>query len=202
LAALLRRRLAELTGLSETELRGLLRSGEPPRGGADAAPAQGPAPARRPAPKARQAPSLVRELIQGLLLQPAMARRVAVPEPDDGTPDGAALTALVRFCAAGEHPLSTAGVLQHFAGSPHERVLTEAIVAAEDHRISEEQAAEHLRAGALRYWEQAKRAGRPVAPAREDDAVDATPEETERLRQLELVRRATGREPSRGTRSG
>jgi hypothetical protein len=52
----------------------------------------------------------------------------------------------------------------------------------------------------LRYREQAKRAGRPVAPAGEDDAADATPEETERLRQLELVRRATSREPTRGTR--
>jgi DNA primase len=201
LAALLRRRLSDLSGLPETELRGLLHAEPPPRAGGDAAPPNLGIPAsRRPPAKARQAPSLVRELIQGLLLQPEMARRVGVPEPDDGTPDGAALTALVRFCSAGEHPLTTAGVVQHFAGSPHERILTEVLVAAEDHRISEEQAAEHLRAGVLRYREQAKRAGRSVAPAGEDDAVDATPEETERLRQLELVRRATGREPTRGTR--
>src|SRR5512143_1512881 len=201
LAALLRRRLSDLTGLPESELRGLLRAEPPPRAGGDAPPPNPGAPAsRRPPPKARQAPSLVRGLIQGLLLQPEMARRVGVPEHDDGTPDGAALTALVRFCAAGEHRLTTAGVMQHFAGSPHERLLTEVLVWSGDHRISEEQAAEHLTAGVLRYREQAKRAGRPVAPAGEYDAVDATPEETERLRQLELVRRAAAREPSRGTR--
>ncbi len=204
LAALLRRRLVELTGLPESELRGLLRGSEPPaRPAGDASPVRAADAIRRPTPKPRQAPSLVRELIQALLLQPAMARRMAVPEPEDGTPDGAALAALARFCAAGEHPLTTAGVMQHFAGSPHEKMLTDVLVAAEDHGISEEQAAEHLRAGVLRYWEQARRAGRSVAPNRGEDAIEPTPEETERLRQLELVRHATGHEPTRGgTRSG
>ena len=166
--------------------------------------AHGARPDRRPSAaerRLRQAPSLVRELIQGLLLQPAMGRSVAVPEPDDGTAEGAALAALARFCGSGEHPLTTAGVMQHFAGSPHERVLTDVLVAAEDHRISDEQAAEHLKAGVLRYWEQAKRAGRPVA-TRGDEVPPVTPEETERLRQLELVRRAAAHEPTRGTRGG
>jgi DNA primase len=199
LTALLRRRLAELTGLPETELRGLLRGSGSREPGIAAPPDPASNAVRRSGPKARPAPSLVRELIQGLLLQPAMGRSVAVPEPDDGTPEGAALAALARFCGSGEHPLTTAGVMQHFAGSPHERILTDALVAAEDHRISDEQAAEHLRAGVIRYWEQAKRAGRPAAP--DDDASPATAEETERLRQLDLVRRAAGPQPTRGTRS-
>ncbi len=198
LAALLRRQLAELTGLPETELRGLLRGTES-RDAATAPPDRPPGAVRRSGPKARQAPSLVRELIQGLLLQPAMGRSVAVPEPNDGTPEGAALAALARFCGSGEHPLTTAGVMQHFAGSAHERILTDALVAAEDHRISDEQAAEHLRAGVIRYWEQAKRAGRPVAAG--EDASPATAEEVERLRQLDLVRRAADLQPTRGTRS-
>jgi len=201
LAALLRKRLAELTGLPETELRGLLRGSEPSRQASDTI-ERPTVTLRRAGPKARQAPSLVRELIQGLLLQPAMARRVAVPAPDDGTPEGAALAALAAFCAAGEHPLTTAGVMQHFAGSPHERILTEALVAAEDHGISDEQAAEHLRAGVIRYWEQAKRAGRPVAPALHGEALPASAEETERLRQLELVRRAATASRPDSTRSG
>jgi hypothetical protein len=131
-----------------------------------------------------------------------MGRRVAVPAPEDGTAEGAALAALAGFCALGEHPLTTAGVMQHFAGSPHERVLTDALVSAEDHGISEEQAAEHLRAGVIRYWEQAKRAGRPVAPSFTDEALPTSPEEAERLRQLELVRRAASASPTGGPRNG
>jgi len=201
LAALLRRRLAELTGLPETELRGLLRSSEPSRQTPETMTERPTGAVRRPSPK-RPAPSLVRELIQGLLLQPAMGRRVPVPAPEDGTPEGAALAALGVFCASGEHPLTTAGVMQHFAGSPHERILTDALVAAEDHGISGEQAAEHLRAGVIRYWEQAKRAGRPVAAAVDGEALPASAEETERLRQLEFVRRAATASRSGSTRSG
>jgi len=131
-----------------------------------------------------------------------MGRRVAVPAPEDGTPEGAALAALATFCGSGEHPLTTAGVMQHFAGSPHERILTDALVAAEDHGISDEQAAEHLRAGVIRYWEQAKRAGRPVATALDGEALPASAEETERLRQLELVRRAASASRPGSTRNG
>ena len=108
----------------------------------------------------RRAPSLVRELIQALLLQPELARSNAVPQPADGTPEGAALAALVAYCMQGEHPLTTAGVIQHFAQSPHEPVLAAALATAEDTGITAEQAAMHLKAGAARYWEQAQRAGR------------------------------------------
>jgi DNA primase len=204
LSALLRRRLTELTALPETELRDLLQI--------DDFRARAPAPSSdrssRPAtsrgPTHRRAPSLVRELIQGLLLQPELARSEIIPEPDDGSADGAALAALARFCAAGEHPLTTAGVIQHFAGTAFEPVLTEALVGAEDRDISPEQAAEHLKAGVRRYWQQAKRAGRPISAAAGAEAAElATPEETERLRQLEMVRHgASGGPPvTQGNRS-
>jgi hypothetical protein len=138
----------------------------------------------------RRAPSLVRELIQGLLLQPELGRTVAVPQTDDGTAEGAALVSLARFCAQGDYALTTAGVIQHFAGSPHERILAQALATAEDHGITADQAAEHLKAGVGRYWQQAQRAGRPIADAAEaDTAARTTPEESERLRQLEMVRR-------------
>ena len=64
----------------------------------------------------RRPPSLTRELIQGLLLQPALARSLEFPRPDDGTPDGASLVALVDHCASAEGELTTAGILQHFRG--------------------------------------------------------------------------------------
>jgi DNA primase len=198
LGALLRRRLADLTGLPETELRDLLgqpspadrsRSAPPmhtaPSSGRDAIP--GRRSNRTPQPGQRRAPSLVRELIQALLLQPELARSSAVPQPSDGTPDGAALAALVAFCMEGDHPLTTAGVIQHFAQSPHEPVLASALATAEDTGITAEHAAMHLTAGAARYWQQAQRAGREGSP---QSGAAPTAEESERLRQLEMVRRS------------
>ncbi len=190
LSALVRRRLADLTGLPEAELRALLRQ----PGSYDARPRSGEQPRQPTAARGgrgpRQAPSLVRELIQGLLLQPELGRTVALPQTGDGTAEGAALASLAQFCAEGEHPLTTAGVIQHFAGSAHERILAQALATAEDHGITADQAAEHLKAGVGRYWQQAQRAGRPIADAAEaGTAALATPEETERLRQLEIVRR-------------
>jgi hypothetical protein len=192
----MRRKLADLTGLPETELRGLLRQAGSP----DARPRAGSASyddrvARRPAAQAmpgqRRAPSLVRELLQGLLLQPELARTVALPQPEDGTAEGVALSALVAFCAESECTLTTAGIMQHFAGTFHDRILAQVLATAEDQGITAEQATEHLKEGVGRYWQQAQRAGRPVAEAAgPDTAARTTPEETERLRQLDMVRRA------------
>jgi len=210
LGALLRRRLADLTGLPETELRALLGQIAATDRGRSAPPASGaPSPGREDAPKRRptwatqhgqrRAPSLVRELIQALLLQPELARSNAVPQPTDGTPDGAALAALVRFCAESEHTLTTAGVVQYFAQSPHDSVLASALATAEDHGITAEHAAMHLKAGVARYWQQAQRAGHPGSP---ESATPPTAEESERLRQLEMVRRTLpGSKPTLGDRS-
>ena len=190
LVALIRRRLVELTGLPETELRELLRLGAPHRPGAaeslgseESGPRRG---ARSPKPATRRPPSLVRELIQSLLLQPELARSNALPQPTDSSLEGGALRALVVFCTEGEHTLTTAGVMQHFAESVHEPVLAAALATAEDHGITALHAAEHLKAGVARYWQQAQRAGDTAAPLADPAA---SSEEVERLRQLEFVRR-------------
>jgi len=196
LAALIRGELAALTGLPDAELRGLLRvpadhPGAPP---SRAEPRNEPRMSRRGAPSSRRGPSLVRELIQGLLLQPEIARMMAIPRPDDGTADGAALSALVDFCARSDGPLTTPGTMQHFSGTEHERVLARALASASDHGITAEIALLHLRAGVQRYWLHLQRQGEGVAAGAESDAMalatSALPaEETERLRQLEMARR-------------
>ncbi len=196
LAALLHRQLSELTGLPEAELRALIghpseagRSPRPPEIEAsdsrDAFPARAlPRPLR---PGQRRAPSLVRELIQALLLQPELARSAALPQPTDSTPEGAALAALVAHCTESECTLTTAGVMQFFADTAHEPVLAATLAAAEDHGITSEQAAVNLAAGMDRYWQKAIRAGH--AETRTSGAPPSS-EEAERLRQLEMVRRA------------
>jgi DNA primase len=175
LAALLRRRLSELTGLSDADLRSL--AGSEPR----SAP-----PVRTRPGAARRAPSLARELIQGLLLQPDLAKDLVLPPVDLHGAEGAALAALAGFCAASHAPLTAAGVVQHFAGTDHEAVLAEALATAEDHGMTPDLAAANLRAGVERYWLQARRGGMPAAAG----GPDPPPEEARRLSQLEAVRRA------------
>jgi len=194
LAAILRRRLSELSGLPESELRGLLKmpvtsgsSGAAPRAAREESrPGQRGAGFRA---NVRRPPSLTRELIQGLLLQPALARSLEFPRPDDGSPDGATLVALVDHCATAAGELTTAGVLQHFADSPHEAVLASLLAMAEDHGLTTELAEAHVREGVERWWQQARRSG-TAAPAPLDGG--QTAEEIQRLRQLDFVRQAAG----------
>jgi DNA primase len=199
MAALLRRELAELTGLPETELRLLLRMAATPQGSsrppAEDSRGESRAPRRLATPSSRRPPSLVRELIQALLLQPQLARTIAIPQPEDGTADGAALAALAGFCMTAADPLTTPGAIQHFAGTPHEPILAAVLATAHDHGVTPEQADQHLRAGVQRYWLQAQRSGQPAAAGAATEATALATrglpaEETERLRQLELVRRA------------
>jgi DNA primase len=203
LGALLRRQLAALSGLPESELRPLLRQGAQPAGARSVETSRSDEHGQHRSPptkpRERRAPSLVRELIQALLLQPELARSQSIPRPIDGTPEGNALAALVGYCADCEHSLTTAAVMQHFADTPHDAILTAALTSADDHEITPELAAERLTAGATRYRQQARRAGLGG-----DDETDppASPEEAERLRQLELVRRRASGPGSRATGRG
>jgi len=73
-----------------------------------------------------------------VLLDPALARRVIVPKPTNAGAEGAALAALVEFCEHGDAPLSTAGVMQHFAGTPSEPFLVAALTAGASEGFSGE----------------------------------------------------------------
>jgi len=186
LAALMRRRLAELTGLPEGELRPLLQAGSATPGPGAFADERA-RPRRAPRGPARRAPSLERELIQAVLLQPELTRVIAVPRPEGDAPEGLALRALVDYCEATPGALTTAGVMQHFAHSAHDATLAGALASAEDQALPPEQLEAQLRDGVGRWWLRARRAGRT------DEVPDSAPpvpaEEAERLRQLGMVRR-------------
>ena len=190
LSAILRKRLADLTGLPDEDLRGLLALGpavapgapeRPPRPAPDAVPFRAPgrrSPARRP-------PSLARQLIRGLLLKPALAKALPFPRPDETSPEAATLTALVALCAEADGDLTTASVLEAMAGTPHAEVLASVLATAEDHHLTEEAIEAEVRDGLARWWQQARRSGMP-APA--GSAADVAPEESKRVQQLEYVR--------------
>ena len=171
LAALLRRRLAEIAGLPERELVVLLpMAADAPRS-TSAPPAQ------------RSAPSLIRGLIKCVLSEPALARKVELPRPDGTDPDAAALAALVEFCAGATAALSTQGVMQHFVGGPHESVLIAALTSAETEGLSGEAVETQLLDGVRHYWTLRQKR----SEATEDAGVDLSPEEAERARQRRLV---------------
>ena len=179
LAALLRRRLAEIAGLPETELATLLPAAMSAAG-----------PPSRPVPPTRSTPSLLRDLIKCVLGEPGLVRKIDIPWPAEGGPDATALAAVIDFCAESGGPLTTAGVMQHFAGSPHEAVLVAALTAAESEGLSSESLETQLLEGVKHYWTvRQKRSGPPddgVLPGA--SPVDLSPEEAERARQRGLVR--------------
>ncbi len=190
LATVLRHRLAELSGLDDAEVKALLRPAGDERASRVSAPEPPPEPAageRRPAAGGRRRrPSLLRELVQCVLLQPELARDFVLPQTDVDADDAAVFRAVVDFCRGSAATLSTAGVMQAFADSRFEPALAAALATATDHALDAQQAARTLADGVARLWEHAERrgegGGRAGAPPR-------SPEETERLRQLELVRR-------------
>ncbi|MFO1323099.1 MAG: DNA primase [Burkholderiales bacterium] len=179
LAAILRKRLAELSGLPEPELRGLLAIDDGDR------PMPGAPPGRPPTSRlqARRPPSLLRPLIRGLLLQPALAKSLEFPRPDDRGPEALALCALVAYCAETDGDVTTAGVVQAFAGMPEGAVIASALATIEDHRLDDAANEAEVRAGLARWWQQARRSGMPAPPASAE-----APEEDRRNAQLEYVR--------------
>jgi DNA primase len=184
LSALIRRRLSELTGLPEAELKSLLRvaGGDARTARGLSAPAEPPAAraVRRAPPSTRRAPSLLRELLQGLLLQPEAARSTDIPPADDGSPEAAALAALVAFCRSSESALTSQGVLQQFAGTEHERVLAAAMALVLDQGLAPEQAGEMI-AAATAMW-RAQQDARSAAAMLDRRFEDMTPAEREAVR--------------------
>ncbi|HEV8503216.1 MAG TPA: DNA primase [Casimicrobiaceae bacterium] len=167
LHAVLRRRLAELTGLPEPTLRTLLgAAGEPnPRPAPDDVPSPAPRRASFSGARTRRAPSLARSLLHALLLQPALAASVDIPHPDDGTPDGAALAAVIEVLARA--PMTTPGIVQQFTGTPHEPVIVAALSDTDGDEIAPEDVETVLRDGVAKWVARRE--------ARETDRLLATP---------------------------
>jgi DNA primase len=175
LSALIRHELARTAGLPERELAALV----------PAASAANPARAR-PA-STRSPPSLARELIKCLLLAPQLARKVSVPTAPRAAGDEAALAALVAFCTGSEAPLTTAGLMQQFAGGPHEPALLAALLAAEDEALVPESLEIQFAEGVKRYWLNIQKRGDAVAEGA-PSGPEHSAEETERARQRTLAR--------------
>ena len=126
LAALLRRRLAAIAVCRKPSLPRCSRL------------APGAASQRRHrVASARSAPSLLRDLIKCVLLEPG-PRPPSRRCPGRSMPGRMAphLAALIGFCLDNDAPLTTAGLMQHFAGGVHDAVLLAALTAGESEGLS------------------------------------------------------------------
>ena len=189
LRAVLRRQLAELAGLPEAQLEVLVGSGSAV-GASGAATASRQTAARGPA---RRPPSLLRAMLQGVLLEPALARRHPLPRPDERGPEAIAWCALLDHCASGTGDPTTASVVQHFAGSPHAGVLAEVLASAADQELSSEQAETQVLAAAER-WRRADEQ-RALQALLQQPLEQLSAEERESLtRGLNATARSPGRE--------
>jgi DNA primase len=148
LRALVRAQVAELAGLPADQLQMLLGSAAPED---SSAPQRQPRPAAAARGPARRPPSLLRSMLQGVLLEPSLARRHALPRSDERGPEAAAWAALLDFCAAAESDPTTAVVVQHFAESEHAGVMAEILAAAADQALSPEQVETQVLAAAARW---------------------------------------------------
>jgi DNA primase len=149
LGALVRRQLAELAGLPEAQLRSLVGSLRVD------APQSALGTRRTSAGGARRPPSLLRALLQGVALEPSLARRHALPAADEPGLEAAAWNAVREHCTFAPEGLTTAGLIQHFAGTEHAIALTQVLASAADQALTPEQvevqvlaAAERLRQAA------------------------------------------------------
>ena len=118
LQMMIRKRLAELTGLSTAELTTLLPN---------AAPARAQAAQFKPVVKARRAPSLPRQLLRMVLQQPSLASGVQIEGVDDSSLDARSLLAVLALLQRAPHINSTPALLEAFRGMPEEAALSEAI---------------------------------------------------------------------------
>lgn len=118
LQMMVRKRLAELTGLSTAELTTLLPNTPPTRAQASSF---------KPTVKARRAPSLVRQLLRMVLQQPSLASGVQIEGLEDTSLDARTLMAVLRLLQSAPHITSTPALLEAFRGSPEAAALSEVI---------------------------------------------------------------------------
>lgn len=182
LALLLRKRLAELAGLSPEELAALMPAAPRREGGADGAPPRG-------APRVRRAPSRNRQLLRLLLARPALGRGVTweADFAEDG--EGRLVGEVLAYLTANPHVVTGAQLLEAFRDSEAGQLLEE--VAAEALLLDEGFDLEREFADALARIDEAARRRRIDRLLALERSQGLSPEQKQLLlRELAAMRRA------------
>ena len=184
LAALVRRQLAELAGLPEAQLGSFVRSALPER---SAPRRDGP---RSPRSAPRRAPSLLRELLAGVVLEPALVQRLDLPQADPSEPEAIAWNTVLAYCRETTPMPTTAGIVQHFTGTPHAPLIADVLGAAADHALPSEQIEVQVSAAAARLRREAEQRALNAMLAKPLSSL--TPGEREALSRMKRPANAAG----------
>ena len=125
---MLRKRIAELAGISQAELEDLLQIKRDMQPAMQRVAPVKPQMQRREAlaqgQKARrQAPSLIRKLLQLLVFQPQLATEVMADLPNDNEGELAGLNALLEFLRSNPHIITTPAVMEHFRNNQYAALM-------------------------------------------------------------------------------
>lgn len=130
---MLRKRIAELAGISQAELEDLFQIKRDTQPAYQASDAQRGEPMKQQARRReaiaqgqkarRQAPSLSRKLLQLLVFQPQLAVEVLEDLPEDNEGDLACFNALLEFLRSNPHIITTPAVLEHFRNNQYSSLL-------------------------------------------------------------------------------
>lgn len=114
LGLLVRKRLAEVAGVTLAELNSLFKI----KGVTDS-------PRGRPAASPGRGQSLYRRVLQCLLMDPELARESVPMLPGEAVPEARLISQLIEFVSKSQAPVSTAAVIQRFSGSPFDPLMAE-----------------------------------------------------------------------------
>jgi DNA primase len=173
LGLMLRKRLADLAGVSQSELQALY---------------QIKLQARPQAPQkfARKSPSIARKLLQLLLYQPQLAANFDAALPDSPQTEFQALKQLLEFLGDDPHLQNPAVIIECFRGTAHEALLREVgreLFMWEERKLGEEDMAREF-AGALDQLRELERNSKIDALRSKSEREELTSEEKRQYQQL------------------
>ncbi len=173
LGLMLRKRLAELAGVSQSELEALYQIKLQAR-------------PQAPQKYARKAPSLARKLLQLLLYQPQLAADFDAEVPDSPQGEFQALKQLLDFLRDDPHLQNHAVIIECFRGTTHEALLREVgreLFMWEERKLAEEDMAREF-AGALDQLRELERNSKIDALRSKSEREELTSEEKRQYQQL------------------
>jgi DNA primase len=173
LGLMLRKRLAELAGVSQSELEALYQIKLQAR-------------PQAPQKYARKAPSLARKFLQLLLYQPQLAADFDVEVPDSPQGEFQALKQLLDFLRDDPHLQNHAVIIECFRGTAHEALLREVgreLFMWEEKKLAEEDMAREF-AGALDQLRELERHSKIDALRSKSEREELTSEEKRQYQQL------------------
>lgn len=173
LGLMLRKRLADLAGVSQSELQALYQIKLQAR-------------PQVPQKFARKAPSIARKLLQLLLYQPQLAANFDAALPDSPQTEFQALKQLLEFLGDDPHLQNTAVIIECFRGTAYEALLREVgreLFMWEERKLDEEDMAREF-AGALDQLRELERNSKIDALRSKSEREELTSEEKRQYQQL------------------